>query len=212
MAINPLAIVCLLIAATFVARAQSPVDYKTQIDPLFSKYSCKQCHGGDAGLFLDTYQHLLTTGFSKPVVVPRDTNCVLIRRLKGLIQPRMPQSGPITSADLQLIIRWIKEGAAETATIVQFNEMPISTFALDQNYPNPFNPNTAIRFSIAKSEFVVLTLYDVLGHEVETLVAQQLPGGKYEITFDAGKHPSGVYLYSMRAGGFTQARTMMLIK
>jgi hypothetical protein len=104
------------------------------------------------------------------------------------------------------------EGAAETATIVQFDEMPVSTYALDQNYPNPFNPNTAIRFSIAKSEFVVLTLYDVVGHEVETLVARQLPAGNYEITFDAGKHPSGVYLYCMRAGEFTQARTMMLIK
>jgi hypothetical protein len=211
-AINPPATVCLLIGAAFIARAQSPVDYKTQIDPIFSKYSCKQCHGGDGGLSLDTYQHLLTTGFSAPVVVPKDTNCVLVRRLKGLNLPRMPQSGPITSAELQLIIRWIKEGAAETATIVQFSEIPISKFALDQNYPNPFNPNTAIRFSIAKSEFVVLTLYDVLGHEVETLVAEQLPGGKYEITFDAGKHPSGVYLYCIRAGEFTQARMMMLIK
>ncbi len=202
---------CLLIGATFLARAQSPVDYKTQIDPIFSKYSCKQCHGGDANLFLDTYQHLLTTGISAPVVVSKDTNCVLVRRLKGLL-PRMPQSGPITSAELQLIIRWIKEGAAETATIVQFNDTPVSTFALDQNYPNPFNPNTVIRFSIAKSEFVVLRLYDLLGHEVETLVARQLPGGKYEITFDAGKYPSGVYLYCMRAGEFIQARTMILIK
>ena len=195
----------------FLARAQSPVNYKTQIDPIFSKYSCKQCHGGDAGLFLDTYQHLLTTGISAPVVVPNDTNCVLVRRLKGLL-PRMPQSGPIASAELQLIIRWINEGAAESPTIVQFNEVPISTYALNQNYPNPFNPNTAIRFSIAKPEYVVLTLYDVLGHEVETLVAQQLRGGKYEITLDAGKHPSGVYLYCMRAGEFTQARTMVLIK
>lgn len=55
-------------------------------------------------------------------------------------------------------------------------------------------------------------LHNVLGRELETMVAQQLPGGIYEIAFDAGKHPSGVYFYCIRAGGFTQARTMMLVK
>lgn len=201
----------LLIGAALLARAQSPVDYKTQIDPIFGKYNCKQCHGGDAGFFLDTYKHLMTTGISAPVVVSKDTNSVLVRRLKGLL-PRMPQSGPITSAELQLIIRWIKEGAAETATIVQFSEMPISSFALDKNYPNPFNPITVIHFSIAKSEFVMLSVYDILGRQIETLVSRQLRPGNYEITFDAWKHPSGVYLYYMKAGEFTQVRTMMVIK
>ena len=210
--ISPLAIVCLMLGATFICSAQAPVDYRTQIDPIFSKYNCKQCHGGDGGLTLDTYHNLLTTGFSAPVVVAKDTNSVLVRRLKGLIQPRMPLSGSVTTAELQLIIRWIAEGAAETATIVQFNQMPVSAFGLDQNYPNPFNPNTVIRFSIAKSEFVVLKLYDDLGHELETLVEKELPVGKHEISFNAGKYPSGVYLYWIRAGEFTQTRTMMLIK
>lgn len=209
---NWITLLCLLIAVACPVRTQSVVDYKSQIDPIFAKYNCKGCHGGDGGLFVDTYQHLFSTGFHAPVVVPRDTDCVLVRRLKGLTQPRMPQSGPISSAELQLIVQWVKEGASETATLVQSHETFVPRFALDQNYPNPFNPSTAIRFSIPRSAYVVVTVYNIMGDELETLVAQELPGGTYSSMFDAGKYATGLYIYTIRAGEFNQARTMMLLK
>src|SRR5258706_11586860 len=78
---------------------------------------------------------------------------------------------------------------------------PISTiakdFSLGQNYPNPFNPNTKINFSIPKSEFTYLRVYDILGREVRTLVAEQLHSGEYQVDFDAKDLSSGMYYYSL---------------
>jgi hypothetical protein len=86
------------------------------------------------------------------------------------------------------------------------------SFALDQNYPNPFNPETAIRYEVGAVSPVTLTVYDVLGREVTTLVDRTQPAGTYTVTFDAQRLPSGLYLYRLEAGGQTFTRTMMLLK
>jgi hypothetical protein len=101
----------------------------------------------------------------------------------------------------------------------QTAEQVPSRFDLLQNYPNPFNPSTRIRFSIPSKngrggewEKVVLEVYDVLGREVRTLVNEDLPPGSYEVTWDATGMPSGVYLYKLTAGSFTQTRKMILMR
>jgi photosystem II stability/assembly factor-like uncharacterized protein len=92
-----------------------------------------------------------------------------------------------------------------------------NNFQLYQNYPNPFNPSTTIKYSIPaettqRSVFTTLKIYDLLGSEVATLVNEIKSPGKYEVKFDAGRLPSGIYFYTIRAGSFFSCRKMMLIK
>jgi hypothetical protein len=93
---------------------------------------------------------------------------------------------------------------------------PISTiakeFSLGQNYPNPFNPNTKINFSLPKNEFAYLRVYDILGREVKTLIAEQLNAGEYQVDFDAKDLASGMYYYSLRAGENVTVKKMVLVK
>jgi hypothetical protein len=90
-------------------------------------------------------------------------------------------------------------------------EIP-NTYNLNQNYPNPFNPTTKIKFSLPKSEFVILKIYDVAGRLVSTLVEGRQEAGQFEYTFDASQLSSGVYFYRLEAGNFSASKSMMLVK
>ena len=90
-------------------------------------------------------------------------------------------------------------------------ELP-KEFSLGQNYPNPFNPVTNVQFSIASRQLTILKVYDVLGQEVSTLVDEVKEPGKYTVSWDAGKLASGVYIYSITAGSFSERRKMLLIR
>jgi hypothetical protein len=74
------------------------------------------------------------------------------------------------------------------------------SFALYQNYPNPFNPSTTIEFALPKSAFITLKVYNLLGEEVATLVAEKRVAGIHKINWDASGLASGVYLYRLEAG------------
>lgn len=98
------------------------------------------------------------------------------------------------------------------ATSVGEYERVPGQYSLSQNYPNPFNPTTSIRFSIGKSQFVQLRVYNILGFEVATLVNEEKPAGNYEIVFNASEFSSGTYFYKLEAGSFSQIKKMILIK
>ena len=93
----------------------------------------------------------------------------------------------------------------------------IDGFKLAQNYPNPFNPTTTITIEIPSDEFVTVTIYNMLGHEVATLVNQNLSSGAYQVTWD-GKNssgsavPAGTYMYQLKAGNTIKIRKMSYIK
>lgn len=91
------------------------------------------------------------------------------------------------------------------------SEVP-KEFSLDQNYPNPFNPETKIEFNLTKASFVKLSVYNILGEEVQVLVNENLKAGKYKVTYNAVKLPSGVYFYRIAADGFSETKKMVLIK
>lgn len=89
---------------------------------------------------------------------------------------------------------------------------PPAEFSLYQNYPNPFNPNTSIGFKLSKEEFTILKVYNVLGHEVATLISANLPKGKYSINFDAAGLSSGIYFYTLQSGKNRLTKKMILLK
>lgn len=91
------------------------------------------------------------------------------------------------------------------------NYMP-ERFNLEQNYPNPFNPSTSIRFTLPAGGFVNLTIYNMLGQRVATLMNQTMNSGSYEVKFDASVLPSGIYLYRLSAGENVSVKKMMLLK
>ncbi|MFA6744070.1 MAG: T9SS type A sorting domain-containing protein, partial [Candidatus Neomarinimicrobiota bacterium] len=88
---------------------------------------------------------------------------------------------------------------------------PVS-FSLKQNYPNPFNPTTQIAFNLDKSGYTVLSIYNLLGQIVAKPVANHLPAGSYQITFDASHLAGGIYFYKLESAGQVNVRKMMLLK
>jgi hypothetical protein len=88
----------------------------------------------------------------------------------------------------------------------------VNSFNLDQNYPNPFNPSTLISYKIPEFSFVTITIYDILGNEVETIVSEEKHKGVYTVQFEASKIPSGIYYYRMTANNFSETRKMILLK
>jgi hypothetical protein len=86
------------------------------------------------------------------------------------------------------------------------------TFELFQNYPNPFNPVTSIGYQIPEPGQVKIVIFDVLGRELQTLVNEFKPAGRYDVHWDAAMFSSGVYFYKISAGDFTRSRKLILIK
>ena len=101
----------------------------------------------------------------------------------------------------------------------QYQEFIPANFVLFQNYPNPINPETTIEYYIPGSkEFysvplkTSLIVYDILGRKVATLVDGLKMQGKYSVKFNASLLPSGVYLYRLTAGNFTETKKFMILK
>jgi len=107
-------------------------------------------------------------------------------------------------------------------TATYFNELmtevePPVEFSLAQNYPNPFNPSTKISFGLAVDSKVTLTVYNLLGETVATLVNSNMAAGNHDVVFDAANVNSGVYFYRLEANGvdgsqFTSVKKMILTK
>jgi hypothetical protein len=91
------------------------------------------------------------------------------------------------------------------------SEVP-DDYLLYQNYPNPFNSSTNILYSIPRSGFVTLTIYDILGREIQTLVSEFQKANTYSVNIDAGKLSSGVYFYKLQLGDLIETKKMLLIR
>ena len=91
------------------------------------------------------------------------------------------------------------------------NQQP-QQFELAQNFPNPFNSTTTIKYNLKSSGNVLIKIYDLLGKEVTTLVDEKVPAGKYHLQWNASSFSSGIYLYSLHAGGFTETKKMLFVR
>jgi len=106
----------------------------------------------------------------------------------------------------------IKTQSDPTIIEDEINGLEIDHFTLYQNYPNPFNPITIISYSIPKTSFVKLSIYDLLGREIKTLLNQEKLPGNYKVEFDASSFSSGVYFSRLKVGDYSENKKMVLLK
>lgn len=103
-------------------------------------------------------------------------------------------------------------GSFEYSSEVMVDVSGVVYYELTQNYPNPFNPSTAIKFTIAEAGNVKLSVYNMLGQEVKTLINSFTEAGSHSVNFDASAFTSGVYLYKIESSNFVAVKKMTLIK
>ena len=96
--------------------------------------------------------------------------------------------------------------------IINYNNQVPSGYSLQQNYPNPFNPVTNIKYDILTEGFVKLSVYDILGRELKSIISQNQKPGTYTVQFDGTDLSSGVYFYKLQANSFTETKKMMITK
>jgi endo-1,4-beta-xylanase len=109
-------------------------------------------------------------------------------------------------------MQWLRTFMSSIVSDVAGQQRLPEEFGLSQNYPNPFNPSTFIDYDIPKQGLVSLTVYDVYGRELRTLVNEEKGAGHHTIRFEASDLPSGIYFYRIKAGDFSTVRRLALIK
>lgn len=116
------------------------------------------------------------------------------------------QSGNLKAVQVQQIsgsVTSVNDGSKES--------LP-TNYELNQNYPNPFNPTTSISFTLSKVENVSLTVYNIIGQEVASLINGQMNAGLHVVTFNAAKLASGIYFYRLQTSDFVAIKKMVLLK
>ncbi len=104
------------------------------------------------------------------------------------------------------------DGSYSYSNTIEVDVTTPLTFNLSQNYPNPFNPTTKINYSVPFDSKVTISVYSVTGELVMELVNDNVSSGSYSVDFDGSNLASGMYIYKMTAGSFTQTNKMMLMK
>ncbi|MDP4115435.1 MAG: T9SS type A sorting domain-containing protein, partial [Bacteroidota bacterium] len=104
------------------------------------------------------------------------------------------------------------DGSIKTYPYAETNTQLINSYSLEQNYPNPFNPSTTISYAIPVKQKVIMKVFDVLGNEVSVLVNGEQEAGTHLVSLNAKNLPSGIYIYKIQAGTFSQSRKMLLVK
>ena len=110
------------------------------------------------------------------------------------------------------------QGVAVSELAIFDNAVQAPTeFSLNQNYPNPFNPSTSISYDLAKDAIVTITIYDLMGRSIKTLVDNKQIAGSRSVRWDATNNvgqpiPAGMYVYSIQADDFRQTKKMILLK
>lgn len=99
-----------------------------------------------------------------------------------------------------------------TTGVSALNSSIPDKFSLDQNYPNPFNPETIIKYSIQQAVHVKLSVYDMLGKEVSVLVNGYMSSGVHSVQFNADNIPSGIYIYTIQAGTYSDSKKLIVLK
>jgi len=131
------------------------------------------------------------------------------RNFLGLIDDVQIYNRALTKEEIAVVMT----GAHATSTVDRTDRSMPTTCYLSDNYPNPFNPETNIYFSLTQSDLVSLTIYDILGKEVQNLVSELKDAGTHRSTFNAAGLSSGVYFYQLKVGGrIVDTKKMLLVQ
>ncbi|HET6567633.1 MAG TPA: S8/S53 family peptidase [Rhodothermales bacterium] len=152
-------------------------------------------------------RHNVTDDFSVRLTVSNDVNSKRSFSFSVDVQPTCVASPQTASVQTQAAI--IREGVHRV--MAQFQALP-SAFALHGNAPNPFSRSTEIRFDLPEATHVKLSVYNMLGQEVARPVDGEMTAGFHSVSIDANSLPSGVYLYRITAGTFTETKRMVVAK
>ncbi len=169
-----------------------------------------------SGQVLENIQNRVFNSAHQPVRVARADSISADAFAGRTVQLRITLSTNIKNPDEMRLIKVFrmeeqqKQGIAKEMTPEALDN--ITQFELNQNYPNPFNPTTNITYQVPKQSRVTLKVYDVLGQLVATLVNSAMAKGRYTVTFNGSGLASGVYIYRLTAGTFTQTKQFMLVK
>ena len=98
-------------------------------------------------------------------------------------------------------------------TLVDVKEEPFNTnYELYQNYPNPFNSSTIIKYTLYRPSWVSLTIYNMLGIQIEKLIDEYIGSGLHSVNFDASKYASGIYFYKLSCGKYQSVKKLLYLK
>jgi endonuclease/exonuclease/phosphatase family metal-dependent hydrolase len=178
---------------------------------------------GSDTFYVDSYSYVNpgSPGYTMPSNAPTTRIDYVFTKSTGNLVPfesdvvmNQPYSGSNYCSDHLGVLTLFNIGVLG---IDEGNNIYPEDLKLFQNYPNPFNPSTKIKFSVPTiaSDFsskTTLKVYDILGEEVATLVNEQILTGNYEVRFDATNLSSGIYLYKIQAGDYTDVKKMILMK
>ncbi|HEX9655281.1 MAG TPA: YCF48-related protein [Bacteroidota bacterium] len=117
----------------------------------------------------------------------------------------------VAVGEVGTILRTMNGGTLVVEVRQRGPDIPVE-FLLDQNYPNPFNPSTTIRYEMPFSGHVRLSVYNILGQEITTLVNEEQNAGYQSVVWKAGNVASGVYFYRLQSASFVQTRKMLLLR
>jgi hypothetical protein len=104
------------------------------------------------------------------------------------------------------------DGTFEYSNSIEVEIISPFNFTLEQNFPNPFNPSSVINYTVKEAGLIKLKVYDVLGSEVLELVNETKDIGFHSVELNASNLPSGVYIYTLQANGFSDSKKMVLMK
>ncbi|MFZ4590729.1 MAG: T9SS type A sorting domain-containing protein [Ignavibacteria bacterium] len=191
-----------------------PGNPETQSGWTEAKGSMQNCNGATTGTIISTNpsgdrRFVFNSGALNFTVNPGDTQKIDV----GGFTARGTSN--VNSVTLLRALSFTAQKAYDSITAVSVinigTEVP-AKYNLLQNYPNPFNNTSNLKFEIVNTGNIKITVYDVQGREVQTLVNERLVAGTYEVKFDGSMLTSGVYFYKMVTEGFTETKKMLLIK
>jgi hypothetical protein len=178
---------------------------------------------------LDSYHYndsidVSIDGYGTLQLPGRDLECL---RMKREYSEQFKEFFFITKEGVLLVVNDVSASAPDTGYVnadyvvllssafagVEDEENTLLKFRLVQNYPNPFNPATRIIYDLHHSSYVTLTIYDLSGRAIQTLVREFQTPGNYSVNFNGGHISSGVYFYQLKAGNdFIETRKMILMR